>query len=313
MSAADPQVGLLAPLRAGEDAARVRGEERGQQDARQAEEEEHPLADGGVVPRDLERVRDVVDQVVLTGCDARRPTARSPASARARWPGSVSQPRPVDEHVDLRHRQALELVRRRVALAARNAGTIARLNVARADDDRVRHVEEVLELGSTCGWRRAASRATRSATPLTGSESGARRPGQRAAGPSRRARAPARATPRRSAAPTAGANDAGDDPDRRVVRVIAPVEARRPAPGRGRSTPPARSDPGGRSTNDSPSAAATPGMRAIARWSCASVSGGGRVRAASAPRSRGSRSCPAAGSAADGAHGPRGARRRRSA
>ena len=46
-------------------AAGVRGQERGEHDAREPEEDEHALADGGVGPGHLQRVGDVVDEVVL--------------------------------------------------------------------------------------------------------------------------------------------------------------------------------------------------------------------------------------------------------
>ena len=54
--------------------------------------------------------------------------------------------------------------------------------------------------------------------------------------------------------------------------LVAPIEAEDPHRPAERWTPLARSDPGGRSTNDSPSAAATPGILAILAWSCSSVS-----------------------------------------
>ena len=58
--------------------------------------------------RDLERVRDVVDQVVLAGRDRAGSTARSPCVCASAPAGSDVQPRSVDEHVDLQQRQALE-------------------------------------------------------------------------------------------------------------------------------------------------------------------------------------------------------------
>ena len=48
----DPKGRVLAALGRGQDAARVRGEERRQQGAREAQEEEHPSAGGRVVARD---------------------------------------------------------------------------------------------------------------------------------------------------------------------------------------------------------------------------------------------------------------------
>ena len=152
------RLALLASLRAGEDAAGVGGEEGGQQDARQAEEEEHPLAHGGVVPGDLERVGDVVDQVVLTWgdpVDGRRDRLR--LRQRRRRDRSCSRERSTSTSTSCTG--GLLMIAPRVALAAWNAGTISLLERRRADDDRVRHVEEVLELASTCGWRRAASPA----------------------------------------------------------------------------------------------------------------------------------------------------------
>ena len=123
MGAADAQVGAFAPLRAGEDAARIGGEKGRQQHAGQAEEEEHPLADGRVVPRDLERVRDVVDQVVLArGDPVDRPRDRLRLRERGAGIGiaaaTARRARPAPRV------GRLLITLPSLALAERNAGTI---------------------------------------------------------------------------------------------------------------------------------------------------------------------------------------------
>ena len=69
VGAADAQDRLLAPEGAGQDAAGVRGQERAEQGAGQAEEHEHALGRAGVVAGHLEGVGDVVHQGVLAGRD----------------------------------------------------------------------------------------------------------------------------------------------------------------------------------------------------------------------------------------------------
>ena len=142
--ATDAKARPLAPLGGGEDSAGIRGEEGGQEDPGQTEEEEHPLAHGCVALRHLEGVRDVVDQVVLArrdAVDSLRDRCRLGERARR----IRIEPRPVDEHVHLAHRGALD------DPSARGAGGLERrddlaLERRRADDRRVRHVDEVLEL-----------------------------------------------------------------------------------------------------------------------------------------------------------------------
>ena len=129
MGAADAQVGPFAALRADQDAAGVCGENGGQQDAREAEEQEHPLAHGSVVLGDLERVRDVVDQVVLTGRDLPDRPRDRPPSAPAPW-RDPTRSRDRSTSTSTSCTGGLLRVVPRAALAAWNAGTIAFLNVA---------------------------------------------------------------------------------------------------------------------------------------------------------------------------------------
>ena len=144
VGAADAQGRLLTALRARQHASRVPGEERSKKNAREPEEDEHPLADRGVVVCDLECIGDVVDEVVLARRDpVDRAGDRRGLRERACRVGA--QPRTVDEHVDLGAGEALELVppRRRRGL---ERGDDRLLEHLRADDHRVRDVDEVLEL-----------------------------------------------------------------------------------------------------------------------------------------------------------------------
>ena len=141
--AAQAEHGLLAPLCRGEHAAGVGRKQSRQEDRRQSEEEEHPLADRGVRARDHERVRDVVDEVVLPGSDA-LDGAGDGQRLRMRGGGRGMQPCALHEDVDLLGGQALDH-----AAELRTRGAHGRDHAVRehggADDDRLRHVEELLE------------------------------------------------------------------------------------------------------------------------------------------------------------------------
>ena len=141
--AAQAEHGLLAPLCRGEHAAGVGRKQSCQEDRRQSEEEEHPLADRGVRARDHERVRDVVDEVVLPGSDA-LDGAGDGTRLRMRGGGRGMQPCALHEDVDLLGGQI-----RDHAAELRTRSAHGRDHAVRehggADDDRLRHVEELLE------------------------------------------------------------------------------------------------------------------------------------------------------------------------
>ena len=143
LRSAQAQIGLLSPLRRGQHPSRVGGQRRRQQDCGQAEEEEHALADGGVGARHAERVRDVVDEVVLPGGDPIDRTRDGPR-LRQRLRRIGAQPSPLDAHVHLLDRPAPDHPAERRALRAQRRHDRAGEH-GRADDDRLWHVEEVLE------------------------------------------------------------------------------------------------------------------------------------------------------------------------
>ena len=211
---------MFTALRGREDAARVRGQERRHQDARKAEEQEHPLARGRVVPRHRERVRDVVDQVVLPGTDALDEPG-DPLRLLQGGPRVRLQPGSIDQHVQLQHREALDLAADRCPSPVEGRDDLASKDL-RGDDDRVRHVEELLELaGLSAGEQRLRTGQIDHAAHRQGKPIGATRDAQlgRGAGLRRecRGRLGAQKGRRRPEA-------SGDDAYRGVVLLIPPIE-----------------------------------------------------------------------------------------
>ena len=96
---ADPEQSVLTSLSSREQGSRVRRKEGGQDGPGQPEEHEHPLRDRSVTSGYLERVGDVVDQVVLLGGD-RLDLRRDLAGLGDRGRGISIQDPPVDQHVE---------------------------------------------------------------------------------------------------------------------------------------------------------------------------------------------------------------------
>ncbi len=223
MRSAQAQVGLLAALGTGQHAPGIGSEECRHQDRGQAEEDEHPLADRGVGLRDDERVRDVVDEVVLTGRDPRDRAGDRPCLRERRGRARV-QALARDEHVDLLDRKRLDHASELCTAGPERGDDRARED-RRADDDGVAHVEEVLEVA------RPPAREQRVGASEVGDAADRQR--ERAAGREpqldRRSR-PHPERPRRLGADQRGARaePAGRDPDRRVVVAVAAIEGEDP-------------------------------------------------------------------------------------
>ena len=105
--APDPEDRLLATLRLRQHVAGVPGEDSGEQPARHPEEDEETLGGGRVPGRHRQRVRDVVEQVVLLGRDRHhRRRDRAGLGDGGRRVGV--QPIAVQGDVDLAQRRALQ-------------------------------------------------------------------------------------------------------------------------------------------------------------------------------------------------------------
>jgi hypothetical protein len=220
MGTADSQGRLFAALHGGEDAAGVRRQEGRHQQPGHPEEEEHPLAHGRVISGHRERVGDVVDQEVLGIADP----IDGLGDARGLCQGGCGvrlQPGPIDQHVELQHREALG--------HAANGG--ARRGECRDDlvperrggyDHRIRHVEELLQLGGLPAREQGLGSSQ--------VDHAAHRKRERVSAP-RNADLDRRAGLRHECLSGLGAHQDGprretsrDDPDGRVVRLISPVE-----------------------------------------------------------------------------------------
>ena len=177
------------------------------------------VADCGVGTRDHERVRHVVDQVVLARERPRRSSER-PRASRERRSRVAAQPAALDEHVDLLHGQAL-VMPPSCALAARKAGMTMVANVAGLTTMDSRHVEEVLEVAraATGKERPRAREVCHSADRQRHVPSGGKAQIDRPARPDPECSCGLRAEQGGSPA-----ERARRESDRRVVLAVAPVE-----------------------------------------------------------------------------------------